>query len=142
MTHIPRASVESFAWRMRILAFLAALVTIAAGLAERKWLPPGFLSKYSGVALWSVVLYALLVFVRPRAGVRHTAALALLISWMVEFAQITPVPAWLSSQHPLLRLIFGESFSFKDLPAYAAGVLLAAMFHNLLLICAGRRQSC
>ena len=57
------------------------------------------------------------------------ALLALGVSWAVEFAQLSTLPAWLSSQHPLLRWIFGESFRFYDLPSYAAGVALAAGVH-------------
>jgi len=118
---------------IRAVAGIAAILTIAAGLAVRKWLPWGFWSKYSGVALWSVVVYTLVVFVRPRAGMTRSAAIALLISWAVEFAQLTPVSGWLSSKHAGLRLIFGEHFSFRDLPAYAVGVLAAAIGHVLTL---------
>lgn len=115
--------------RIRTFAGIAVILTIAAGLAVRQWFPWGFWSKYSGVALWSAVVYALVVFVRPRAGVARCAASALLISWAVEFAQLTPGPGWLSSKHPVLRLIFGEHFSLRDLPACAVGVLLAAIMH-------------
>lgn len=118
--------------RTRILAAITGLLTIVAGVAVRRWLPPGFWSKYSGVALWALVAYALTVFVRPRARVARCFIAALLISWAVEFAQITPLPGWLSSKHPLLRMIFGEYFSFKDLPAYAVGVLLGAVMHGLI----------
>ncbi|MBC8134026.1 MAG: DUF2809 domain-containing protein [Deltaproteobacteria bacterium] len=113
--------------RIRIFAGIAAVLTIAAGLAVRQWVPSGFWSKYSGVALWSGVVYALVVFVRPIAGVIRCAVIALLISWAVEFAQLTPAPGWLSSRHSGLRMIFGEHFSVRDLPAYAVGVLLAAI---------------
>jgi hypothetical protein len=117
--------------RVRACAAIAGMLAVAAGVAVRHWLPWGFPSKYSGVALWSVVVYALVVFVRPRAGLARCAAVALFISWSVEFAQLTTVPGWLSSMHPVLRMIFGEHFSLGDLPAYAAGVLLAAIVHGL-----------
>lgn len=114
---------------IRTAAGIAAVLTIAAGLAVRRSLPWGFWSKYSGVALWSVVVYALVVLARPRMGVARCAALSLLISWAVEFAQLTSVPGRLSSLHPMLRMVFGEHFSLADLPAYAVGALLAAMAH-------------
>ncbi len=113
--------------RIRTLTAIAAILTIAAGLAVRKWLPWGFWSKYSGVALWSMLVYVLVVFVRPRINVIRAAVITLFISWAVEFLQLTPVSGWLSSQHPVLRLIFGEHFSFSDLPAYAVGVLVASI---------------
>jgi hypothetical protein len=125
--------------RIRGLAVIAAILTIAAGLTVRKGLPWGFWSKYSGIALWSVVVYALVVVVRPRTSVTRTAAIALLISWVVEFAQITPVSGWLSSQHPGFRLVFGEHFSFKDLPAYAAGVVVASIMHALAVCSSSTR---
>jgi hypothetical protein len=115
--------------RIRLFAGIGAVLAIAAGLAVREWVPWGFWSKYSGVALWSGVVYALVVFVGPRAGVARCGVIALLVSWAFEFAQLTPVPGWLSSQHPALRMIFGEHFSLRDLPAYAIGVLLAAIIH-------------
>jgi hypothetical protein len=119
--------------RIRALAGIAAILTIAAGVAVRHWLRWGFWSKYSGVGLWSAVVYALVVLVRPRDGVARCAAVALLISWSVEFAQLTPVPGWLSSKHLVLRMIFGEHFSVGDLPAYAVGVLLAAITHRSIV---------
>lgn len=115
--------------RIRTLAAIAAILTIAAGLAVRKWLPWGFWSKYSGVALWSMLVYVLVVFVRPRINVIRAAVITLFISWAVEFLQLTPVSGWLSSQHPVLRLIFGEHFNFRDLLAYPVGVLAAAVTH-------------
>lgn len=124
--------------QLRIVACVAAGLTIAAGLAVRRWLPWGFWSKYTGVALWSVVVYALVLAARPRAAVPRCALGALLISWAVEFAQLSPVPAWLAAQHPLLRLIFGEHFGAGDLAAYAVGVLLAAGGHAALV---GRHSS-
>src|SRR5262249_10637780 len=115
--------------RIRIFAGIVVILTIAAGVAVRRWLPWGFWSKYLGVALWSVVVYWLVGFIRPRPRAGRAPAIALIISWAVEFAQITPAPGWLSSKHAVLRMIFGEYFSFKDLPAYAIGVLLAAVTH-------------
>lgn len=110
-----------------------AAATIAVGLAVRHSLPAGFWSKYSGVALWSVVVYAAVVFVRPRWHPLRCAVVALAISWAVELAQLTPVPGWLASQHGAFRLVFGEHFGWWDLPAYAAGVLLAAAAHASML---------
>ena len=111
--------------RARIPAFIGCLVAVAVGLACRYGLS-GMPAKYLGVALWSTTVYAILMSIRPAAGVHRAALVALGISWAVEFAQLTPVPAWLSSQHVLLRLLFGTTFSVADLPAYAAGVALGA----------------
>jgi len=109
--------------RLRPAALL--LFAIAAGLAVRYGLA-GFWSKYGGVALWASAAYAGVLLIRPALSLARAAALALAISWGVELLQISPIPAYLSSKHIILRLIFGTSFSVRDLPAYAVGVLLAA----------------
>lgn len=114
---------------VRTWAACAAALTVLVGLSVRHFLAAGFWSKYSGVALWSVVVYALVLFVRPRWHPLHCAIVALFISWAIEFAQLTPVPRWLASQHAGFRLVFGEHFSWWDLPAYAIGVLFAAIAH-------------
>ena len=109
---------------------LAALggATVAAGLGVRAAFD-GPLAKYGGVALWAVLVYWLVLTVRPAMSVRLAAALTLAISWAVEFAQLTPVPAWLSSKHVVLRLVFGTTFHPPDLLALAGGVLLGAWLH-------------
>lgn len=120
----------------RVLAMVACLVAIGAGLACRYGLS-GMAAKYVGVALWSTEVYAIARVVRPFARVSRVAIVTLAVSWGVEFAQLTPVPVWLSSQHVVLRLVFGTTFSVLDLPAYAAGVGLAAAIHA-----ATRRMRC
>ena len=117
--------------RQRAWIAVAALLVVGLGLACRYGLT-GFWAKYLGVALWATEAYVLVVLVRPSIRVRDAAAWALAVSWGVEFFQLTGVPAWLSSQHLLLRLIFGTTFSAYDLPAYAAGVALGAAVHYLV----------
>ena len=99
---------------------------VALGLAARYGLS-GIFAKYLGVALWASAVCALVAFVRPRLGATRIAVMALALSWAVEFAQLTSGPAWLSSQHIVLRLIFGTTFSVWDLPAYALGVAFGAV---------------
>lgn len=114
----------------RIGGVVGALASIAAGLAVRATLH-GFFAKYGGDALWSCVVYALVVFVRPTISVRRAAATTLAISYAVELAQITPGPAWLSSKSALLRMVFGAVFSPYDLVAYTVGVSLACGAHAI-----------
>ncbi len=126
--------------RLKARLVLATLsgATIAAGLAARALLD-GPLAKYLGVALWATLVYWLVLLARPGMSVRAAAIVTLAISWAVEFAQLTPVPAWLSSQHIILRLIFGTTFHPPDLPALLAGVALAAAAHPLLAPVLARR---
>ena len=58
-------------------------------------------------------------------------AVALGLSFAVELAQLTPYPAWLSSKHVILRLIFGTTFGFVDLAGYVVGAA-AVTAHTLL----------
>ncbi len=111
-----------------VLVGLLALV-IGLGLAARHGLG-GWWAKYAGVALWSVMAYLGVLLVRPALRPLTAALLTLAVSWAVELAQLSPVPAWLASRSLLLRLLLGSTFSGWDLPAYAAGVLLAALLHE------------
>ncbi len=114
--------------RLPLLGVAAAVV--ALGLAARYGLW-GPWAKYGGVALWATEAYVMVLLVRPTLAVRDAAIWALAVSWGVELFQLTGAPAWLSSHHILLRLIFGTTFHGLDLPAYAAGVALGAAGHWL-----------
>lgn len=115
--------------RTRLVAFAAALGVIGAGLAVRAGLE-GFWAKYLGVALWAACVYALVVAVAPGWRPGRVAVVALAISWAVEFFQLTPIPARLAGVHPWFRLVFDEVFSWGDLPAYVAGVVVALVAHR------------
>lgn len=114
------------------LAVAAALVTIALGLLARASLT-GLPAKVLGVALYATLVYWVVVCVAPALPVGRVSLVALALCFAVELAQLTPIPAALSARHPLLRLVFGTTFSAWDLPMYAAGVLLAAALHRLAL---------
>jgi len=115
----------------RIAATIAAVVTLAAGLAARAFLD-GAPAKILGVALWATLVYWLVVFCAPGWSIRRVSILTIAISWAVELFQITPIPEALSARHVLLRMIFGTTFSAWDLPMYVGGVLLGAAAHRLL----------
>ncbi len=120
--------------RARVIAFLFVALAGLAGLASRYVGLPPWWAKYLGVALWATLAYAVVVLIAPRSRLWRTAAIAWGISWAVEFAQMTPGPAYLSSKHLILRLIFGTTFSVWDLPAYVAGVGLGVLIHRYVLI--------
>ncbi|MCC6230586.1 MAG: DUF2809 domain-containing protein [Phycisphaerales bacterium] len=114
---------------------LAAVLTVAFGLASRALLP-ATPAKVAGVALYATLVYWLVRATAARRDVVGAckasalvapAALALAISWGVEFLQLTRIPATLSALHPVLRLVFGEVFSATDLIWYAIGVVAGAL---------------
>ncbi|WP_433360903.1 DUF2809 domain-containing protein [Streptosporangium sp. CA-115845] len=119
------------ALRTRLLAALAAALTVAAGLTVRA-VTGGWFGKYAGDALYTVLVYALIVLVWPRITPARAALGALAFSWAVELAQLTPVPAALSEVSVVARLVLGSTFGAADLVAYAAGATLAASAHALL----------
>ena len=120
----------SLSGRRRAGAIAAAFVTLGAGLAARAFLD-GAPAKILGVALWATLVYWLVAFCAPTWRVAQVALSTLAISWTVELAQLTPVPAALSARHVLLRMIFGTTFSAWDLPMYVGGVALGAVVHRL-----------
>jgi len=122
----------------RLPAIGAGVLVVAAGLGARYGLT-GLWAKYLGVTLWSTCAYVLVVLVKPSIRTGPAATVALAIGWGVEFAQLSPLPAYLSSKHLLLRWIFGADFSAWDLPAYAVGVAIGAGVHLLLRRRSGTR---
>ncbi|MBB2911436.1 hypothetical protein FHS43_002709 [Streptosporangium becharense] len=117
--------------RTRLLAALTACLTVAAGLTVRA-VTGGWFGKYAGDALYTVLVYALIVFLLPRLSPSRVALGALAFSWAVEFAQLTPVPAALSEVSVVARLVLGSTFGAADLVAYAAGAAFAAAVHTPL----------
>ncbi|MEI7030571.1 DUF2809 domain-containing protein [Streptomyces pratensis] len=112
--------------RVRLVALVAAALTIAAGLGARAAVA-GAVAEYAGDALYTVLLCALVVLVAPRLGRRPAVAagLALALSWAVEFAQLTGVPAELAAHSMAARLVLGSTFNAPDLLWYAVGAGLA-----------------
>ncbi|WP_308377905.1 DUF2809 domain-containing protein [Streptomyces sp. ISL-98] len=114
--------------RTRALAAVAAGLTLCAGLGIRSAVD-GDVAKYAGDALYTVLLCTLVVLVAPRTRPPVVAAVALGLSWAIECAQLTGVPAELAERSLAARLVLGSTFNAPDLLWYAAG---AGFF---LLIC-------
>ncbi|AWS45002.1 DUF2809 domain-containing protein [Streptosporangium sp. 'caverna'] len=121
----------SSALRTRLLAVLAAVATVVAGLTVRA-LTDGWFGKYAGDALYTVLVYALIVLVWPRVSPVRAAAGALAFSWAIEFAQLTSIPAALSEVSVAARLVLGSTFGAADLVAYTVGAVLTAAAHTLV----------
>ncbi|WP_308376419.1 DUF2809 domain-containing protein [Streptomyces sp. ISL-99] len=115
--------------RTRILAAVAACLTLCAGLGVRGAVD-GDVAKYAGDALYTVLLCTLVVLLAPATRPRVAGGIALLASWAVECAQLTGVPAELAERSVVARLVLGSTFNAPDLLWYAVG---AGLF---LLICA------
>ncbi|GHH76237.1 hypothetical protein GCM10018781_47090 [Kitasatospora indigofera] len=115
--------------RVRAGAGLAALLTVAAGLGVRA-VAGDEAAKYAGDALYTVLLHTLVVLLAPRTRPGAAAGVALAVSWAVEFAQLTGVPAELSGRSTLARLVLGSTFNPPDLFWYLVGALFATAAHS------------
>ncbi|AIV32253.1 DUF2809 domain-containing protein [Streptomyces sp. R1] len=117
-----RAAVRDAPTRTRLAAAGAAAVIVGAGLTLRA-VATGEVAKYGGDALYTLLLFALVLVAAPRTAPVRAAALALAVSWGVEFLQLTDGPAHLARQSTAARLVLGSTFNAPDLFWYAVGAV-------------------
>ncbi|MGW1177723.1 ribosomal maturation YjgA family protein [Kitasatospora sp. NPDC002543] len=115
----------------RPAAASAAALTVAAGLGVRAVLGGEF-AKCAGDALYTVLVYALLVLAVPRVRPGRAAALAAALSWAVELFQLTGLPDDWGRRSTLARLVLGSTFNPPDLFWYLVGAGCAGMLHRVL----------
>jgi hypothetical protein len=125
---------------MRWGAAAAGLLTVVAGLGLRT-AATGVVAKYGGDALYTVLVYVLVVMVAPRIRPGRAAVAALLVSWGVEFFQLTGLPARWSAESTAARLALGSTFNVPDLLWYAAGAGGCWAVHQCLVRGRGRMRS-
>ena len=109
----------------RALWLLVAALLTAAGLGARAGLD-GAPAKYAGVALYASLVYALVAAIGPRLDPRRATAIAVGFCWVVEFAQLSDVPASMSRRSTIARLVLGSTFNAPDLFWYAVGAVAVA----------------
>ncbi|WP_405764190.1 DUF2809 domain-containing protein [Streptomyces sp. NBC_00080] len=124
--------------RTRLVAFGAAMVTVAAGLGLRAGVS-GDVAKYGGDALYTVLLLTLVVLVAPRVTRLKAAGGALAVSCAVEFLQLSQVPAELAQRSTLARLVLGSTFNAIDLFWYAVGAVMGCLIHATVGSLSSRR---
>ena len=115
--------------RSRPLLAAGMVLVVGAGLASRSLpmaLPLG-LGGYPGDALWAVLLFLAVAFIRPRSGTPRLAMAALSVSYLVEAAQLYQDP-WVNSIRSTTagHLVLGQGFDWRDLVAYTAGIGVAS----------------
>jgi hypothetical protein len=104
----------------RLVAAWAVPVVVGAGLGLRA-VAAGDAAKYGGDALYTLLIVALVVLVAPSTAAWRAATVAAVISWGVEFLQLTSIPAELSQHSMAARLILGSTFNAPDLFWYVVG---------------------
>jgi Protein of unknown function (DUF2809) len=116
--------------RARLQAAALLVVTIALGLASRRWpsAQPAFVAAYAGDALWAAAVFWAARSIAPVLPTPRVAALAVSISFVVEFSQLYHAP-WIDAVRgtTIGALVLGQGFLWSDLVCYVAGVGLAAI---------------
>ncbi|MFI6760894.1 DUF2809 domain-containing protein [Micromonospora sp. NPDC050417] len=112
----------------RLLALASAAVFLAVALAIRA-VDDGALEQHSGTALYASMVYAGVLVLWPRLTPVAVGAVAVGFCWLVECAQLTGVPAELSSRSLLARLVLGVQFDPTDLAWYPVGVVPLVALH-------------
>ncbi len=110
-----------------------ALVTICAGLAVhyRGDTLGGVARDSLGDALWAMMMVWLVGVLIPRSATIMRAAIALAISFCVEFSQLIHTPALDSlRQSTLVHLVLGSGFDARDLLSYTCGVGVAVLIER------------
>jgi len=113
--------------RSRRYWIICLSLIIALGIASRV-IHTGWriLDKYLGDALYAAMVYAVLSLLW-RVAPRRKALVSMAIMTCIEVFQLTMIPAhMLASGNPAVRIVarlLGTEFSFRDLAAYAVGIL-------------------
>ncbi|MEU4781568.1 DUF2809 domain-containing protein [Micromonospora sp. NPDC023633] len=125
--------------RCRILLLAAAALFLLVALVVRA-AADGGLEQHSGTALYASMVWAGVLFLRPRLSPPTAGAIAIAFCWAVEVSQLTGVPAALSARSLLARLALGVQFDPVDLAWYPVGVLPLVAVHRIVGARARHRQ--
>jgi hypothetical protein len=118
----------------RLVYAIAAAAIVALGLLWRSHLFPlsAFFVKYGGDALWAALVYILTRLCHPRISVIKSAIVAFMIALAVEFSQLYHAPWFDALRHTRPgALVLGSTFNWPDIPAYAVGIVIAALIDRL-----------
>lgn len=124
---------------IRAVAAVTGAATVALAFGIRA-VAGGAVEQHSGTALYAGLIYTLVVFARPRITPVAASLAATGLCWVIELAQLTPVPAALSERSTAARLVLGVAFDPIDLLWYPIGCLVFMSLHLLALRAARRRR--
>jgi hypothetical protein len=126
--------------RARLLYLALAAATIGVGLSVHRhgtWLTPVG-RDVLGDALWAVMILWGVSAVAPAASRAQRGGVALAVCWAVECSQLYHTTSLDALRDTTAgQLVLGSGFDPRDLAAYAAGIVVAA----LLDAAVGRRRS-
>lgn len=117
-----------------LLHAAAALTLIASGLLLRAagHGSPGWLAEFAPDALWAMLVFCLLTWLRPRWPVSRLAGTALAFSYFIECSQLYHA-VWLDAFRATTPggLLLGRGFLWSDIACYTFGLAVAACLHTL-----------
>jgi Protein of unknown function (DUF2809) len=121
--------------RNRMLQGAAFLAVIGLGLLSRSHrigLPP-FWAKYSGDALWALMVFVLFGLLFPHRTTLFVGCVAMAYSCTTEFSQLYHAP-WIDSarRQPLGHLVLGDTFAWADMAAYFVGIIVGVAIEQAL----------
>jgi hypothetical protein len=108
-------------FHFRYFLLAAGLLALEIGIA--RFAHDRFVRPYVGDFLATILLYCLLKCVWP-APAGRVAAVALLVSYAIEVAQLAHLLSWLGWQQSAARLVLGSQFEWGDMLAYTLGAAL------------------
>jgi len=107
--------------------------TIFLGLSSRKFaiIFPEFINLYLGDALWALMVYWLVRFIKPSLKIINTSFIALIFSYSIEVSQLYHAN-WIDviRKTTLGGLILGFGFLWSDMLAYSIGILIGVLLDN------------
>ena len=123
--------------RRRISLLLALLLTIASGLALRRFgyaaNLPFAVVKYGGSILWGAMVYWLLATIFVSSRPFRIAAVALILAVAVELFRLWHTPTLDAFRLTTAgALLLGRVFSLWNIAAYATGIAAALALDRIL----------
>ena len=109
--------------RRRLIALLALVAVVAAGLVIHVVLPSSAATDIAGDALYTVAVYAGVVVILPRLRPLVVGLIAGGWSVFVELFQATGIPAEWAERFRPVALVLGTGFDVRDLVVYACAAL-------------------
>ena len=120
----------------RLVYVTALIITMAAGLASRKYgeFLPQWIYDHFGDALWAGMIYFGVRAVCIHWGRAGAVLASVMFSFIIEFSQMIHVP-WLNHLRSTVwgALILGQGFLVIDLIRYLIGILCVYIVDRFLL---------
>lgn len=121
--------------RNRIIYLLLSILTIAIGLASRKFSTylPESINLGLGDALWALMIYWIIGGLLPKNSIQKVALISLSICFLVEFSQLYQA-GWINAIRAnwFGALVLGRGFLWTDFIAYSIGILIGVGIEKLL----------